>query len=193
MLIRLLKLFSFLFITAFFLEGCVTDELARKDDVYIVRSQVNEQVIRLEDKMNMLSGEVERLSRQLERLDKRISAVSNNTVENRNKIYSYEKELEKIKNQMAFIKKDLQKEFNKKMDLVIDEVVKENQKIAEKINALSKTTTYDVGSYHIVKKGETLSEIASKYNVSIEDIMAANNIENPDRLRVGQKLFIPQQ
>ncbi len=42
----------------------------------------------------------------------------------------------------------------------------------------------------MVKTGETLGEIAQLYNVSIEEIAAANGITNFDSLDVGQELII---
>lgn len=44
---------------------------------------------------------------------------------------------------------------------------------------------------YIVKRGDILSAIAELYNVTLEAIVAANNITNPDSLEVGQQLFIP--
>lgn len=44
---------------------------------------------------------------------------------------------------------------------------------------------------HIVKAGETLWKISNIYNVSMELIIRANNISNPDVLKPGQILIIP--
>lgn len=44
---------------------------------------------------------------------------------------------------------------------------------------------------HIVRKGENLSLIALKYRVSKSAIIKANNISNPNLLRVGKRLEIP--
>lgn len=41
-----------------------------------------------------------------------------------------------------------------------------------------------------VKKGDTLSKIAIKYNTSINEIAAFNNIKNPNLIYVGEKLKI---
>jgi len=43
---------------------------------------------------------------------------------------------------------------------------------------------------HTVQPGETVSEIAKQYGVSIADIIAANNLSNADFIRVGDKLSI---
>ncbi len=44
---------------------------------------------------------------------------------------------------------------------------------------------------HTIKTGETLLFIADKYNVTVEDIEAANDITAETILRVGQELVIP--
>jgi LysM repeat protein len=45
---------------------------------------------------------------------------------------------------------------------------------------------------YVVRSGDTLGQIAFIYNVSVEDIMAANGLTNPDILEVGQQLTIPE-
>jgi LysM repeat protein len=40
--------------------------------------------------------------------------------------------------------------------------------------------------------GESLSAIASRYGVSVDEILAANDLLDPDTLLVGQTLLIPQ-
>ena len=44
---------------------------------------------------------------------------------------------------------------------------------------------------HVVQWGETLSLIASRYGVTVEAIMAANGLDNPNFIYVGQRLVIP--
>jgi membrane-bound lytic murein transglycosylase D len=44
---------------------------------------------------------------------------------------------------------------------------------------------------HIVKKGETLGYLATKYGVSVSAIMSANNLSSAHRLKAGQPLLIP--
>lgn len=46
---------------------------------------------------------------------------------------------------------------------------------------------------HIVKRGESLSRISSKYKVKIQDITSMNNISPKNYLQPGQKLQIPTQ
>ncbi|WP_146548452.1 LysM peptidoglycan-binding domain-containing protein [Rummeliibacillus suwonensis] len=44
---------------------------------------------------------------------------------------------------------------------------------------------------HIVRRGETLWQIASQYHVDIQSIIQVNQLENPNELVVGQSLVIP--
>jgi len=43
---------------------------------------------------------------------------------------------------------------------------------------------------HLVEEGDTLSEIAKEYGVSVEDIQTLNSIENPDSIMVGQEVVV---
>ena len=45
--------------------------------------------------------------------------------------------------------------------------------------------------FHPVRSGETLISIASKYGITTEALLAANNIRDPSHLEVGQDLLIP--
>ncbi len=44
---------------------------------------------------------------------------------------------------------------------------------------------------HTVQRGETLSEIAKQYGVSVQAIVAVNGLDNPNLIITGQKLIIP--
>ena len=44
---------------------------------------------------------------------------------------------------------------------------------------------------HIIQPGEKLGTIARKYQVTVNELAAANNITDPARIRAGQKLVIP--
>lgn len=46
-------------------------------------------------------------------------------------------------------------------------------------------------SEHVVKAGDTLFGIAQQYGVSLESLMAANTLINPDVLNVGQVIALP--
>ena len=47
------------------------------------------------------------------------------------------------------------------------------------------------GIYHQVRPGETLSGIGQVYGISYQKLARVNDIRNPNKLKVGQKIFIP--
>ena len=47
------------------------------------------------------------------------------------------------------------------------------------------------GQTHVVQSGESMSQIALDYGVTVDAILAANELSNPNDLRVGQELVIP--
>lgn len=44
---------------------------------------------------------------------------------------------------------------------------------------------------HVVQPGENLTKIAQQYNISVQAIMQANNLINPNYIQAGQVLVIP--
>jgi len=48
-------------------------------------------------------------------------------------------------------------------------------------------------TFHVVQPGETLSGIAARYGVPIAELVAANQIVNPDVIWAGSRLVIPER
>lgn len=104
-------------------------------------------------------------------------------------------------------------ELSRRLSMLEDARVKDRQAIIEQLSGKmaeimsgsqparkSKVTPAPLGANaegksgyeHIVKEGETLSTIAAAYKVKLSAIIEANQLQNPDALLQGQKLFIPQ-
>ncbi len=49
------------------------------------------------------------------------------------------------------------------------------------------TTTYQI------KPGETLTQIAERYGLTVEELSALNGIENPNSVQVGQRIKVPRR
>jgi LysM repeat protein len=56
----------------------------------------------------------------------------------------------------------------------------------------SDATTSDRTDLYVVKSGDSLSAIAARFGLSMSELMAANGLQNPDWIAVGQKLAIPK-
>ena len=55
----------------------------------------------------------------------------------------------------------------------------------------TRTQKYSVIIY-IVKEGDTLWKIAKRFGSTVEDIVKVNNIEDKNKIMIGQKIFIPR-
>jgi LysM repeat protein len=47
------------------------------------------------------------------------------------------------------------------------------------------------GIFHEVRRGENLYRISKAYGVSLHELARVNDIRNPDRVAVGQRIFVP--
>ena len=59
---------------------------------------------------------------------------------------------------------------------------------ASKYNSTASSNAYA----HKISYGETLSDIAAKNNVSVDQLAQTNKIKNPNRIYAGQKIYIPR-
>jgi len=67
--------------------------------------------------------------------------------------------------------------------------VGQNLIISESTENLTKQSDL-INNYHIVQTGENLTEISNKYDLKVIDLIEINNLNNPDSIKVGQKLTI---
>jgi len=67
--------------------------------------------------------------------------------------------------------------------------VGQNLIISESTENLTKQLDL-INNYHIVLPGENLTEISNKYDLKVIDLIEINNLNNPDSIKVGQKLTI---
>jgi len=67
--------------------------------------------------------------------------------------------------------------------------VGQNLIISESTENLKKQSNL-IDNYHIVQNGENLTDISNKYNLKVIDLVEINNLNNPDSIKVGQKLII---
>ena len=69
-------------------------------------------------------------------------------------------------------------------------VAKENQK-TEPAKHSAKSSVVDSGKTYVVAKGDNPVTIARKFKVSYDSLLALNHIDDPRKLKIGQKLLIP--
>ena len=89
---------------------------------------------------------------------------------------------------------DIRKRMNLQSTLVRFKFIEENStKSTNKNLKLLSTDSLENGPLtHIVRVGDTLIVIADQYDVSVEDIVALNNIQNSSLINIGQRLLVPR-
>ncbi len=98
---------------------------------------------------------------------------------NRQVISEVSKQLERLANQTDEALKALAKSIDVQPEIV-------------KLSTFSDNYPRD-GIVYKVLSGDTLSEIAQKFDSTVRDIQDANHIDDPTKLKVGRTLFIPQE
>ena len=69
-------------------------------------------------------------------------------------------------------------------------VAKEEPK-TEKAKHAPKSSVADSGKIYVVAKGDNPVTIARKFKVSYDSLLELNHIDDPKKLKIGQKLSIP--
>ena len=70
-------------------------------------------------------------------------------------------------------------------------VAKDDRKSDHAKPAENNSTKSDATKTYVVAKGDNPVSIAKKLKVPYDDLMAANHIDDPHKLQIGQKLIIP--
>ena len=86
----------------------------------------------------------------------------------------------------------LKKDFIIKLNNLKDEnyiFVGQNLLIFESTKSFTKQSDL-INNYHIVQIGENLTEISSKYNLNLGYLIEINKLENPDSIKVGEKISL---
>lgn len=143
-------------------------------------------------------GELNNLKARIQRLEERLEGIE----EGREDVYSQLSGLREMQGQAA-AKHDVElraiesklsaqtAEQERARKAMVDQLSKKVATIVKTQSTVSSSRS-ESGYEHVVKPGETLSEIAKAYGVRISVITKSNALKNPDDLRVGQTLFIPE-
>lgn len=86
---------------------------------------------------------------------------------------------------------------NENVDCEVEILVKQSNTNLKKISIIENVISKELDEendykmyMYFVKQGDTLWNIAKKFKVSMCDIIKLNNIENPDRINIGDRLYI---
>jgi murein DD-endopeptidase MepM/ murein hydrolase activator NlpD len=65
------------------------------------------------------------------------------------------------------------------------------QKEETEMGELPRELSGSPGIFHIVQKGENLYRISKTYGIALSTLIVINDIQDPDKIHVGQPIFIP--
>ena len=140
----------------------------------------NHSLIKSEEKIFSSKNKVENIARkesiteEKTELNKIHIVKSGDTISSISKLYSINKDL--------IIKLNNLKDENYIF-------VGQNLIISESTDNLTKQSNL-INNYHIVQTGENLTDISNKYDLKVIDLIEINNLNNPDSVKIGQKLII---
>lgn len=86
---------------------------------------------------------------------------------------------------------------NENVECDVEVLYKQNNNNLKKISIIEDVTTKEYEEendykmfMYFVKPGDSIWKIAKKFKVCMNDIISINNIENPDKINVGDRLYI---
>ena len=187
--------------TSLFTSGCETLNQQRGREDITVREDtllLQESNRKLAGRIEALEMESQHLQKQLEQLRAESANMSRSSIQSVDgRLTDLERRVVAVDQSRAKDKQELVDNLSKKMA----EIMQRQAYVAAKPAAVSgnksssgsktKGNAAASGYEHTVKSGETLTAIAAAYGVKQDVIMKENNLQKPNQIRVGQKLFIP--
>jgi nucleoid-associated protein YgaU len=182
--------------------GCGTGGLAVKKDVWEAQDTferrqagLSEKVLSLEGRIDALEADLSAANYRLEELAGEVGGMRSEFSRGLEAVRDGQQELgieleRRIREQGDARTKDRQ-DLLARMEIILEEVTAENRRLNDELAAVK--SSVGVGYTHEVKAGESLARIAAKYGLTVAEVAAANDISNPDRISVGQELFIPEK
>jgi len=155
--------------------------MRQREDMLVVQESSQ----RVEARIEALEFEIDVLRRELDRVQQdtmRATEIEMDALDGR--VNATERKIN-----------SLEKARNKDRQDIVDTLSKKMADLMQRSSSSSSSRSgrrSEYGYEHVVKSGETLSEIGTAYGVSVKMIMDENGIKNANMLRAGQVLFIPE-
>jgi nucleoid-associated protein YgaU len=180
--------------------GCGTGGLAVKKDIWDAQDDferrqaaLSEKVLQMENRITAIEEENAAQRHQMGEISRQISDLaadfSRGVEALRGGLEQLGIELEGRIRSVDSDREADREDIVRRMQIILDEVTAENRRLRSEIESV-RSAVASSGT-HTVQRGETLASIAAVYGVTVEAIVAANGITDPDLIAVGQELVIP--
>jgi chromosome segregation ATPase len=80
--------------------------------------------------------------------------------------------------------------LNKDLVTANDKLSRESASLAREMDGIKESLKTSAARFHIIAEGETLSSVANRYGLSIDELVRINDLANPNSIKVGQKILL---
>lgn len=157
----------------------------------VLRQQIEQQQLRQDAHSARVAAQS--LESQVGQMDLRLERLESTTL---NASWATQSDVEALRQENKALREELalaKGEHERLRTEIVNNVqglIKEMQKRTASSSSSQSRSRSQSGYEHKVESGQTLSEIAKAYGVSMKKIVDANNLKG-DVIRIGQVLFIP--
>ncbi len=164
--------------------GCITTQKRAEAD-----ARVQADVLLLREDVVRTHGRVEGVEMESTRIAADLEQLRETSTRADRQAGAATRKIEELERRLA----DLDAARVKDREAIIEQLSARMAELIAKSGASARRAGASGAGYeHTVQAGETLSQIAAAYKVSPQAVIDANDLKNPDLLKQGQKLFIPQ-
>lgn len=169
----------------FALIGC-TSSNRQATDLRVRTELVNlgERVEQITERLDTIENQNDRLTKQIEILERAMRDARDVSISDARKLTT---QLTTLKKEIVAV--DTARREDRK--IIVDEITARVAEMMKQLAPAAPSMRSQSGYEHTIQPGQTLSEIAAHYKVTTDRIVEANKLANPNSIRVGQKLFIP--
>ena len=183
---------------------CFSGYAAQKFDNTKITSHFSQKILELEEITHKNSCSIESLETNLSEIENKQTEHYHSLTHRIQKIQKEQQAIEKRLQQLNTHVQAIQNEYDQKISVIITEVNKETGRMREQIAALAASRhnassgkqhtqkNNNTDKTHTVQAGETLSAIAQSYGISSQTLCSANDLKDPNSIRIGQILIIPE-
>ncbi len=165
-------------------------------------SDPRQELFNLREDVRLLSQRVGELSLTVEQLNRDNSSLQAKTSQSFVTLEQLNKSIADVNRTMQSALAEQKRETLNQVSERIERLAKQSQAAIDAVAKNQATrpavqTSFNEefpkeGINYTVQTGDTLAVIARKNNARLQDIVNANKISDPTKIRVGQTLFIPQ-
>jgi LysM repeat protein len=164
--------------------------------MYAVVKGHDEQLRTISARVNLLQDNYVTLVRSINTLQKDLQTEKQKNIRLQNTVETLKQQMYKDRQQMSQNLNNVINKVSEQTSKAINSVAKQQaaaQASSSRTSSRSGDGPIGNGNFaeYVVQPGATLSAISKAYKVSVKSIKKANGLHN-DIIRVGQKLYIPQ-